>query len=326
MASAYLYLTQGGVTELLTSWTQPPGEPTAVSKGLGKRFDSTHFNPTLTSGTNPLVVTFVANDNYGRQYTASYSLPVRNRAQFGQFDPGWRKPRGALTAKTRLDQLGQSSVGKYLSDSAVGGNYTSPAWISGRVLGTNFLYVSCHGTPDIYETNDSQPVHDGPKTQSNSHESVLNPGVFDPIKYLLGQDFYPPYNVSGSPPLNFMFIDTCETLALSFDGVLYPKANMWVVPLALTNQAVGGFTVKTKDVHADTIANKLMDEISFGWPAGKVIENGVLQMNLAGVEGKDPVTGNWVLILPSHIALEGDPYTKVAGVYTGNSLPILNWK
>jgi hypothetical protein len=341
MASAYLFLTQDGVTELLASWTQPVGEPVAVSKGLGKMFDSTHFKPTVTSGPNqagPVIVTFLAYDSLGRPYPASYSVPVKNRALFGQYDFGPGQPVGAMTAMQRFQAIPNSlNTGRFSYKLRAGENFESPTWVNNEILGSNLIYVSSHGAPGLYATqlppvtptDHSRRVFAAIQTfTNNAHRYALDPAIGDYWSMCNGLDRFPPYNTSAVPPLNFIFLDTCVTFNGIFTDALYPWYSYVGGAFGQANQAAAGFRVFTLTDEADDIANTISDNISVGKPVARSVFEAVDVMRQAPYYVTVQLTnpGPRVPVEREDLAVQGDPYTKVVGLYTANDLIYPNWK
>lgn len=81
---------------------------------------------------------------------------------------------------------------------------------------------------------------------------------------------------------------------------------------------VAGWKITTYAYHTEIIAEKIMAEWTSGYPAAIGLARA---MDALASAGKRTVDGELFSI--DHLAMEGDPFAKVAGVYTGNNTPTL---
>lgn len=298
----------------VANWEHVPGEPATVAKGLDVTFDSTHF-----PDGEAVHVVVTGEDSFGQHYQAMGQAPAKNFALLGNdgfTTQPWHLPppptQSYSAVRSKLQAAAANyGVGKYRIWSRVWDAFVAEEWRS-LLGGANFVYVTGHGTPDIYEMDDGTYFQDeNGASEPNSHFVVLR----DSVGAAFTATTYPPYNPSGVPPCNFMFLDTCDTLSADFSHVLYPFLNLYdgAGSPAPLNQFVGGWKVKTSSHDSRYFAQVLMGYIASGWTA----RNAVWKMaEVAGQAGKK-VWNTQTTITPAHTNMFGDPFTKACGVYTG---------
>ncbi len=293
------------------------GEPIKSTATLGVRYDSTHFpyDP-APNASNELGVRVQYLDNLGRYFYEEKVHPVKNKALLGNFP----FPAGLLglpVAGSQSHDEVESAVGtSYSVVKKTGANFTGAQWFP-EIIDANFIWVTSHGSSGSYwVSSGTDNAVDGPDTVPNAHaywiatQYASNPPITP--------DAYPPYNLSESPPCNFMFVSACETLAADFSDVLYPHFNsyMGLGGLGLRdNQAVAGFTICIQIGDMEKIANALCGLLFSQWTAYSALMQSIPLWNAAGAAPANedrPFT-------PSDVEFNGDPYTRVKGVYTGTT-------
>ena len=133
---------------------------------------------------------------------------------------------------------------------------------------------------------------------------------------------YPPYNPSGTPPANFVFVDACDTFQNDYSDVLYPGLNLFDgsgVP-SPKNQFAAGWKTKLKVEDTELIAEILMGNLSSGKTSYLSVLLAVQELQAMGFE-----TYYNEMIDLSMIEMHGDPFTKIAGIYTGTHDITLDW-
>ena len=288
-------------------------------------FDSTHFYPVST-----VTVTCEATEwTVGGivSTSATYSAVVKNRGlAFENQDPAF-VPDSVPNVKNRILNM------NYLCTYNNSGPWSVATYL-GALLDANVSYVNSHGEPPDHWDGTWAPAP--PYPHPASWEYVYAGGASAPWNdhntYAFTQETnvcsvgpYPPFNISGHVPLNFLEVDACECgkgadwiLALWpwFDGYghLHENQCVWATP-----------KFSKTDICND-IATFMWSRFEIGWTAGSVqyeIEN---TSNMTGFEIADSATSAWRLILPGDYIIFGDPNTRLKGVYTNNMAnPYPSW-
>ncbi len=294
------------------TYDYPPGEPIPMAVAVGCAFDSTHF----PNGT-PLRVRVGYKDNFDRVFEQdSPPVSVKNKALLGNhsFAVG---AIGDLPGTQSHDDVEAALQGYYGIVKKLHNELALPGW-KGELGGANFVYVTSHGTPDYYEMENGDGFTDAPESDPDSHKKVL----MDTVGASFPGASYPPYNASTIPPPNFVFVDACNTYQSDFSWTLYPKANLYDgsgIPRA-TNIFGAGWNIKLRANDSSIIAEKIMLYLRFGWPARRGIEKAIVDLAALGITDTLGMT-----ISMTMLEWDGDPYTKVIGIYTGDDIPTLNW-
>lgn len=304
LARLYLGTDSLGWTKV-DEYVWPTGEPTTPTTTLGVRFDSTHYE----DGTN-LGVKVQYLDNLGRYFYEVKYHPVKNKALLGNyyFSPVWL---------TQSYPVLEAAIGsRYSVIKKVNGELLYNSWKS-QVPGANFIYVSTHGTPGVYEMEGSSPadaVQLGPLSDADTHGgwvvSAMG-GTSGPFPVITPS---PPYNNPSIPPCNFMFLDACDVFTSDSLNVLFPFLNQYAglgLPVPI-NQFVAGWKVKLSVAYTNRIAVELSERLFNGTSAYESIMGMVVTLWAEGV----CLYGTTTPLDLAHVGYAGDVYTRVSGVYT----------
>jgi hypothetical protein len=285
---------------------------------IGALFDSTHFEP----GSN-VTITAEAWDLAGNYYgPMSASAPVRNTALLGNhsFTFLGSSPSGSQATPAIETALGTSvstnGGGRFSKVKRLGPSLTKSAWLN-DLKQANFVYISTHGSVGVYEMENGDGIMDQ-GGGGDDHKSVLMSSV--------GSSFtvstYPPFNPSAVSPPHFVFIDACDVFTTPFSWTLYPKYNLYDgtgIPSA-TNVFTAGWKTKMKVNDTSLIASTLMSKLLNGWPAQMSLIKTVQDLQASNVKN---FAGDLVDL--SMLGSHGDPYMKLAGIYTGDASQNVLW-
>ncbi|MGE0001204.1 MAG: hypothetical protein AB7F50_11300 [Fimbriimonadaceae bacterium] len=306
-------------------WTKLPGEPDSTSVDLNATFDSSYF-----PDQSVVVVGFRAKDRLGNFYPpggfAIGTAIVKNKALLGNhsFAAGPAQITHPNTQTHNTVQQGLASAtsafgtGRYTVVKKLWAGLELDGWKQ-ELGGANFVWVTTHGTSDYYEMQSGDGFTDEPESDNDSHKAVL----MTTVGSVFSPGTYPPYNPSGVPPCNFIFVDSCRTLDADFSWTLYPKYNLFAGPGGFQpkNQFVAGWKVTISSLWSKTFATRTMTYLASGRHAQFAVAQAAADMGVTGFYKVDGIDLDFDL----HGAHHGDQFAKVAGVYTGNALPETGW-
>jgi hypothetical protein len=257
-------------------------------------------------------------DNLNRYFYEEKVSQVKNKALLGNHTfpllvNGHPIPGTQIEGSQSHEEVEGHIGNSYRVVKKVNGNLLTSPW-SSEVPGANFIWLTTHGTPDIYEMENGAGISDDPTGSPGTHgnwvRSAMGGGVTPTPDY-------PPYNVPATPPCNFMFIDTCCTLTADFSEVLFPHFNAYAGLGCYgydLNQFVAGWKVKLAASEAERVAISLCEPLFAGRSAYSSILLMILHLQASSV----CLFGTSTLVDITHVGYHGDVYARVKGVYTAS--------
>lgn len=302
------------VGDTTNGWTQvglwQQGDVPAMSGSIAAMFDSTHFT-NLGRTSLRVHADWKEVGNPVIKAISVDAVPIKNKALIGQHK--FPNPIFSNLGSQSWDEVNSRLGSRYGTPvTRLHGDLVNTQWRS-DVAGSNFIWVTTHGTPDIYEMNNGDPFCDDTGGSSlDDHRAILSAAI--------GMTSIPPFNTSLVPPVNIMFVDACCTFGSDFSWVLWPKNNLYTGTVtSATNQFAAGWNVLIDSESCELIATAIMDQWKNGVPALLGLNNAIGVLNGLGVE-----TTSGVPLAVTHKQTHGDQYAKLAGVYTGNNTATLN--
>ncbi len=301
LARLYLGNDDVGYT-MVDEYVWPSGEPLVNAASLAARFDSTHFEPG-----SELTVRVQYLDNLSRYFYLEKEMLVKNQALIGNHTFSY------IPGSQSHDEVESALGTAYDVVTFASGNLTLSNW-QAWVPGSNFIWVTTHGTPDIYEMQNGTGVSDGPS--GDSHKTWVSWAMVGPTTL-------PPYNSPGVPPCNFMFVDACDTLQADFSDTLHPQSNLYMghgAGSALWNQYVAGWTVGLAASLSEDVASILCSFLVSGYTAELALIELIYELDQMGIEDTGGNQVDW-----TSVGYGGNENARVRGVYTGYSGVETGW-
>jgi hypothetical protein len=289
------------------------------SGGVSVIFDSTEFNSEQS-----VLVKVEATCSYGHSHVASMSIPVKNRSAilatqahpFASVNPQFPgQTIGMFFTDGVKDAL---EPVKYLTNTFKRNQSWNQADFLDSLGGCNVLAVASHG-------NDNQPrirASESTSTSSCSEITALSSHIAK--SQVIGSGISP-RNSGSVPPFNLAFIMACK------QGNFYEWADLLIPGYPnVVNQAVIGFKPYITALCAAEMAAPFFQLLANGFTVGFALQSYLEEEHnnyVADVVGPDGLANpNSLRALgPADIALFGDPFTKLHGVYTGDHTVTTVW-
>ncbi len=288
--------------------TYPDGIIYNKHADIGLMFDSSHYPDGAT-----VTVTIEAWDLYGGHYgPMSGTAPVKNKALIAEH------PDGILGAETTAATLYGTNYTQRALDSA---SWTPTDYFS-QMSGCNVVYYSGHGNVDEQAAgNYPLPGQDRMYTGAVLYSPARFPDYESERQGHMGTGL-PPFNSTGQPPINFMFLYACMCgKTNNFIRAIWPYDNHygeWGMygPWSV-NQALVDYPVEVQLQHAFRVANRFMGKMRDGYlpeDAIKAVTEAAKTETIHISKLADPI--DWIAPTREDFTLWGDPNARIKSVYT----------
>lgn len=255
-------------------------------------FDSTHFSHGSTVEVEITITTDAG------VFTHSYQSNAFNqiRAWSANYTPpGWFNSAGLV------DQLIGSTEIPVLD--TYGGNWSKDDFLN-TMDEASVLYICSHGYTD---------------SLTAQNWDLISWAEMESVRAAqMGQGNHP-YNSTGVPAINFFHIDTCKAGANNnFIRACYPYINAY--GNLLQDQAILGYVPSVSISSIQTMTQAIWGALS----TGETVNEAKEALCQSGVQVTD--TGEFYRpIRENDVAIYGDIYTRVTGLYTGNDYHASSW-
>ena len=338
--------------ELVKWWEAPPGSELPLAKGLSVMLDSSHF----ADNTSVEVTYKVWGIETGLHEEGSDPDPVvKNKLLVAaDYELENAEPGGFVSTPwtNRFSTRNYSILGGSLL------NWTSANALS-LMSTSNVALFSCHGTEwrgtlhvinldddmefeDYIAPYEIQWCYEDGQMGGIPHLLCPHPSPPDPpfyLEFFFTHNVYdnrvqtvgypntpqfPPFNSTGNPPLNLVWLDICEGLFWPwYETFLIPHKNAYVG--SIEDQALAAWRIK---IPAGYPMQELAEIATLHFVAGETVSEVVAHVEeyifANNLEGK--FNFGTLAYSPGDLGMIGDPFTRVKYVYTGStSIPETGW-
>jgi hypothetical protein len=285
-------------------YVPPPGTTVANGDSMAVMFDSNHFEH-LTDVEVKMKV------RIGSQwYEHTYSAPAKNKAVLMGLD--------YLDGSSNVSYWGCRTARDWLTNTGYENLIRYDLWTPGDLAyeineDVNYFMFAGHGNAATIWSGEhitQNPPGNWFGNEVYAEPSNNLPNILDMLESKMGNIHpSPPYNDTGRPPFNVVFLLTCDAaMGNDFMSFLYPYINEHGG--FLENQAVCGFTEKVDLLHYQFLSDKFHASLVAGFSAQESLFRMVAKANESGY-----VTFDGGIYDQSVVRVIGDDWATIKNVY-----------